>query len=63
MADQEAQNNEFCRKPELPKESICLSCFRTVRADRPEQLDDAENAHRYECPNGMRFPESLNHRS
>ncbi len=36
MADQEA--HEFCRKSELPKESICLSCFRTVRADRAERL-------------------------
>ena len=57
MADEEAR--EFYRKLELPKESICLSCFRTVRADRSERLEDAEDAHRYKCPNGMKIPELL----
>ena len=59
MDDQEARNTGFYRRAEVPRESICLSCFRTVRADRRERLGDAENAHRSECANGMRIPNSL----
>jgi len=59
MTDLSEGNKEFCRlsrRPDVPRESICLSCFRTVKAANGELLDDAEDAHRRECPNHMKLP-------
>ena len=35
----------------IGRESFCLSCFRTVKAYKPEKLEQAEDRHRKECPN------------
>jgi hypothetical protein len=59
MADLAEVNRQFCRRPETPRESICLSCFRTIRATKSEPLDDAEDTHSRVCPNGMRLPRTF----
>jgi len=33
MADEETQYSKFYRRQDRPRESICLSCFHTMRAD------------------------------
>jgi hypothetical protein len=38
---------EYTRKSE--KESICLSCYNTVRADRYTALEEAEHIHSEVC--------------
>jgi len=39
--------DEYMRKSE--KESICLSCYESVRADRYTPLEEAENIHSEVC--------------
>lgn len=60
MADLEEGKREFHRRPDRPEESICLSCFLTVRAAKPRRLEDAEDAHRRVCINHMDIPENRN---
>jgi hypothetical protein len=51
MAALSNERDGFYRKPDNPTESICMSCFATVRVSKPERLRDAENIHRADCPN------------
>ena len=44
---------EFHHRPGKPGESICLSCFLTVRAVKSQRLEDAEETHRRVCPHRM----------
>jgi hypothetical protein len=50
------ERQEFYRRTDRAGESICLSCFQSVKETRWQKLDQAENAHRKECPNGMTVP-------
>ncbi len=45
------EREDFHHRPEKPQESICMFCFLTVRASKPELLANAELNHRRECPN------------
>jgi len=44
----EAPKTEYTKRSEI--ESICMSCFATVRSKFPKQLEMAENAHSQLCP-------------
>jgi hypothetical protein len=39
---------DFVRRSET--ESVCMSCFMTIRASRQESLEKAEQNHAAECP-------------
>ena len=59
MSDFAGERTEFYRRLDRPGVSICLACFRSVIASRSEPLEQAEDAHRRECPNGMKIPDQL----
>jgi hypothetical protein len=58
MAYRSGEKREFHRRPDRPRESICLSCFSTVKVSKSGHLQDAEDEHRRQCPTGMNIPEA-----
>ncbi len=53
------RHREFYPRPDAHGQSICLSCFRSVKATNRETLEQAEELHRQECPNEMQLSEKL----
>jgi hypothetical protein len=60
MASPAEQPREFSSRFDRQGESICLSCFRMVKAFGSEAMEQAEDEHRKHCPNGMKLPEDRN---
>ena len=58
MAYLSGEKREFYRRPDRAGESICLSCFSTVKVSKSGHLQDAEDGHRRQCPNRMKIPEA-----
>jgi len=50
---------EFYPRTDTDGHSICLSCFRSVKATRWETLPQAEDVHRQHCPNQMQLSRRL----
>jgi hypothetical protein len=59
MVSPAGQPREFFYRFDRQGESICLSCFQTVKSSSSETLRQAEDEHRKKCPNGMKIPEDF----